>query len=141
LEFRTSEVAMAERKAALGKAAVFMYLFTWTCPAFDGLYRSSHGFDLPFTFDNLDMAPGLWAGQPPDPRGYELAEKMSKAWASFARTGDPSHPGLPQWKPYTARERWTMSLNYSCELVDDPRGQDRIAATKYLLTRGWLTNT
>jgi len=126
LEFRMDVIITAERKSALRDASVYMYLFTCESPAFDGKYKSFHGFDIPFVFDNIDSAPELW-GQCIDPRSYELAARMSKAWAEFARTGTPNHPGLPEWKPYRVGERATMVLNYSCELVNDPRREDRLA--------------
>jgi para-nitrobenzyl esterase len=107
-----------------------MYLFTWESPAFGGKYKSTHGFDLPFVFDNIDRAPGLLAGSSLNPQAYELASRVSGAWASFARTGNPNHSGLPQWKPYAPETRATMVLNYSCELVNDPRRADRLALEK-----------
>jgi para-nitrobenzyl esterase len=126
LEYRSDAIVMAERKAAQGNAPAYMYLFTWESPALGGKYKSSHSFCLPFVFDNIDAAPGLW-GPNPDPRRYELAAKMSQAWVAFARTGNPSHSGLPAWEPYTLHDRATMVLNYSCELVNDPRHEDRVA--------------
>jgi para-nitrobenzyl esterase len=124
LEYRRDAILMAERKVALGTAPAYMYLFAWKSPAFRGKYGSAHAFCTPFVFDNVDMAPGLW-GQTPDPRRYELASRVSKAWAKFARTGNPSHSSLPDWKPYAVHNRSTMVLNYSCELVADPRAEDR----------------
>ena len=126
LEFRRDIIAIAERKSRLGKAPVYLYDFSWASPAFGGKYGSAHGFDQAFAFSNLDKAPGLWGGHP-DPRGYELARRMSKAWVAFARTGNPNHPGLPEWRPYTEKDRATMVLNYSCELASDPRKEDRRA--------------
>jgi para-nitrobenzyl esterase len=127
LEYRRDAITIAERKSELGKAPAFMYLFTWTSPAFGGKYRCAHGFEQPFVFDNVDRAPGLW-GPTPDPRRYELAEKMSQIWVAFARNGVPSHPELPPWRPYTASDRGTMELNYSCEWVNDPEREERLAA-------------
>jgi para-nitrobenzyl esterase len=125
---------MAERKAAQGRASVYMYVFAWESPAFGGKYKSAHGFYLPFVFDNIDSAPGLW-GSHTDPRGYELAEKMSRAWATFARAGNPNHAGLPCWKPYTLQERATMVFDYTCLAVNDPRREERLAIQKLRLVR------
>jgi para-nitrobenzyl esterase len=127
LEYRRDAITIAERKSALGKAPAFMYLFTWASPAFGGKYKSAHGFEQPFVFDNVDRAPGLW-GATPDPRRYELAEKMSQIWVTFARNGAPSHPELPPWRRYTATDRGTMELNYACAWVNDPRREERLVA-------------
>jgi para-nitrobenzyl esterase len=124
--WRDDTLILAEGKAALNKAPVYNYLFTWESPAYGGKFGSSHTFEVPFVFGNIDAAPTLW-GPKPDPRRYELAAKMSKAWAAFAHHGDPSHGGLPPWKPYSATERATMVFNYSCKLENDPGREDRLA--------------
>ena len=74
-------------------------------------------------------SPGL-SGPNPDRRYYEFGAKVSTAWATFARTGNPGAPGLPDWRPYTAQDRETMILNYDSELVSDPRREDRLAVEK-----------
>jgi len=30
-------------------------------------------------------------------RRGEVSQSMALAWASFARTGSPQHPGIPDW--------------------------------------------
>ena len=119
-------VIQAERKAALGKAATYMYQFTWESLAFDNKYKACHTFEIPFVFDNVDMAPQLF-GLKPDPKHYALARNISTAWSTFAHKGNPSHTGSPRWLPYSVDERATMMLNYSCELARDPRRDDRLA--------------
>jgi para-nitrobenzyl esterase len=127
VRFRIDAIRIAERRAALCRAPTYMYLFTWESPAFGGKYGSPHSADIPFVFDNLDACPGLW-GPNPDPRRIPLAAKVSEAWVTFARTGNPNHPGLPPWTPYTLPERATMEINYISRLVSDPRSEDRVAA-------------
>jgi para-nitrobenzyl esterase len=117
--------SVAELKIKKGSAPVYRYEFEWEAPGFDGRYRTSHTFELPFVFDNVDAAPQLF-GTPPDPRRYELARNVSTAWAAFAHNGNPSHAGLPEWKPYTLPDRATMLFNYSCELVNDPDHEERV---------------
>ena len=55
-------------------------------------------------------------------RTADLATAMSDAWVSFARTGNPSHPGLPPWRPFDPQRRATMVFNTRPRLVDDPYG-------------------
>ena len=45
---------------------------------------------------------------------YALAAKMSDAWISFARTGNPNHKGLPNWPAYSASKSPTMHFNNTC---------------------------
>jgi para-nitrobenzyl esterase len=124
LVFRKNAILQAERKYAQGAAPAYMYLFTWESP--EGLYRSGHNLEVPFVFANPDMAPSL-RGPNPDPRYYGLADNVSAAWVAFARTGNPTHRGIPEWKPYDPKGRATMLLDYTCELVEDPLRQDRLA--------------
>jgi para-nitrobenzyl esterase len=118
---RLRSIQLAERKAAAGGAPVFMYLFTFESNAMGGLFKSAHALEIPFVFNNPDIAPFTGTG---DER-YELARSMSSAWANFARTGDPNGPGLPEWPAYDAERRATMIFNVPCEVEDDPRRAER----------------
>jgi para-nitrobenzyl esterase len=51
----------------------------------------------------------------------QLMHKMSTAWATFARTGDPNHPGLPAWPAYAPTDRSVMVFETDCRLVAAPR--------------------
>ena len=120
--FRQGGMAEAERKAATGKAPAYMYYFTWHSPVRDGKLRAFHTVELPFVFDNLD------AGKSTTGSGEDrvaLADRVSNAWAAFAHTGNPNHPGLPHWPAFSAQERATMILNTECKVVNDPNGDER----------------
>jgi para-nitrobenzyl esterase len=39
---------------------------------------------------------------PGRPEATTLAAAVSEAWIAFARSGDPSHRGLPAWPAYDA---------------------------------------
>ena len=53
---------------------------------------------------------------------------MSEAWLAFAKSGDPSHDGLPPWRAYDTATRATMIFDRgTCELRDDPWGAERAA--------------
>jgi para-nitrobenzyl esterase len=117
---RTNSIQLAESKlAGPGTSPTYMYLFRWAA----GAMRSSHGFEIPFVFDNV---------RPPilndSPSRTQLAERMSEAWISFARSGDPVHDELPDWPPYTLPERATMIFDRGeCGVENDPAGDDRRA--------------
>jgi para-nitrobenzyl esterase len=121
---RHSGYMTSERKAALEKAPVYAYYFQWYTPVREGKLRAMHGIELPFVFDHVDEATYM-VGSGQD--RYALADRMSAAWAAFARTGNPNHPGLPAWAPFTASTRATMVFGRECRLVNDPYGEERRA--------------
>ena len=121
---RLSAYTIAERKHAQGTAPVYMYYFKWRSPARNGKLRSMHCMDIPFVFDHVDDFE-LMTGTG-DAR-YALAQRMSEAWVSFARTGNPNHDTLPHWPAFTPAERTTMIFDTQCRAVDDPYGEERRA--------------
>ena len=111
--FRPGAVAQANQKAALNAAPVYMYLFTWQSPVLDGKYKAVHCMELPFVFNNIARCEEMTGGTK---EAYALADKMSKAWIQFARTGNPNHKGLPTWPSYNAANTATMHFNNKCEV-------------------------
>jgi para-nitrobenzyl esterase len=121
--FRAGVLLEAERKAAQAHSApVYQYYFTWRSPVREGKLRSFHTLEIPFVFDNVDAAKSM-TGSGKD--RYELATRMSNAWVAFARTGDPNHPGLPNWPAYDNARRATMIFNDQCKVIDDPHGAEQ----------------
>ncbi len=121
--FRRGVLLEAERKAAQGAAPVYQYYFTWRSPVRGGKLRTFHTIEIPFVFDNVDAAkPMLGSGED----RYALARQVSGAWVAFARSGNPNHPGLPNWAPYDNVRRATMILNDDCRLVYDPHRTERL---------------
>jgi para-nitrobenzyl esterase len=80
--------------------------------------------EIPFVFENVDIGrPMTGSGQD----RYALSDKMSSAWAAFARSGNPNHSGLPHWPAFSATERATMFFDSDCRVVNDPRREERLA--------------
>ena len=118
-------ITLAERQAAQHAAPVFMYLFTWETPVLGGKLKSPHALEIPFVFDNV--ATDRLSGD--TPTKFALAEKMSKAWLAFARSGNPNHSGIPSWPGYSAEQRSTMIFDNECMIAQDPDGAERLAWT------------
>jgi para-nitrobenzyl esterase len=115
-QFRLNTVAIAQRKARQGAAAAYVYLFSWQTRVFDGLPRAFHGSEVPFVFDNTDLAAPMTGGTD---EARAVADRVCAAWVSFARTGNPNHAGLPNWTPVTETRVPTMILDSRCELKVD----------------------
>ncbi|PYO30187.1 MAG: hypothetical protein DMD86_13755, partial [Candidatus Rokuibacteriota bacterium] len=107
----------------------YAYLFTWPSPLMGGALGSCHALDLPFVFGTLDH-PVLrrFAGGGPEAR--ILAERIQDAWIAFARTGQPSHPGIGEWPSYDPVRRTTMILGRECRLEEAPREPERAVWTQ-----------
>ena len=93
--------------------------------------RSPHTIEIPFVFNNIKIA---------GPRismmaeAYALADKVSAAWVSFARTGNPNTPTskLPTWPAYSAASRDTMLFNNDSRVEKDPDREPCLAMEKVL---------
>jgi para-nitrobenzyl esterase len=122
--FRSGTDAEAERRAmAKGQAPVYKYYFQWYSPVRGGVLRSYHTLDIPFIWENIDITVSMNGS---GPERQPLADKMSNAWVSFARTGNPNHKLLPKWEPFTLEQRATMIFNNECKAVNDPWKEERL---------------
>lgn len=86
-------------KADQKAAPVYAYVFTYG--------NSYHGAEIPYVFQRVS---GSGEEQ-------ELAEQVSQAWITFARTGRPGAGKIPEWEPYTRESGATMLLDVEPELV------------------------
>jgi len=112
--FRPGAVAQANDKSSLvGGAPVYMYIFDWQSPVFDGKYKSVHCMEIPFVFDNVARANHMTGG---GQEAHELADKVSLAWINFAKSGNPNHSGLPEWPAYNSTNTATMHFDTNCEV-------------------------
>src|SRR5580698_6610399 len=121
--FRTPVITEGERKAAQS-APVYIYYFTWKSPVHDGKLKAFHTLEIPFVLANVDESKSM-TGSGAD--RYPLQDKMSGAWAAFARTGNPNHKGLPNWPAFKTDQRATMVFDNQCKVVNDPHGEERLA--------------
>jgi len=110
----------AIRKAALGAAPAYSYVFSWRTPVLDDRPGPFHACEIAFTFDNAEIC-DHYSGSTPE--AFVLSKQISTAWVNFARTGNPNHDGLPHWPSYTAEHRATMYFDTPCEVRNDPEGE------------------
>jgi para-nitrobenzyl esterase len=115
--------AIIELEARASQPAdTYAYQLDWPSPADGGRWGAFHGLDIPLVFGTLE-AEGSLTGDGSDARA--LSQAMSDALLAFARSGNPNHPGLPEWRPYRLDRRSTMVFDVPPRLVDDPRGDER----------------
>jgi para-nitrobenzyl esterase len=119
---RLRSIQLAEAKCQAGGAPAYMYLFTWESNYMKSLFKASHAMEIPFVFNNPDIAP--FTGD--SPNRYELTKTMSQYWINFARSGNPNGKGLPHWPAYDPEQRATMLFNVPCRVENDPRREERL---------------
>jgi len=126
LWMRTNAITLAERKVAQNGAPVFMYMFAYesevpVAKTIEYPMKSPHAMEIAFKFDHPENSPN--AGNRPE--RFQAARNMSQAWATFARTGNPSFDGIPRWPAYKLDSRATMILDAQCRVVEDPSSAER----------------
>jgi para-nitrobenzyl esterase len=117
---RNNVQRMVKMKHDLAAAPVYQYWFTWQSPMLEGS-GAWHTSELAFCFDNTKRCE---QGTGNTPEAQALAKKMSTAWANFARTGNPSQPGLT-WTAGDPTGCQTMIFDNNCRMADDPDAEVR----------------
>jgi para-nitrobenzyl esterase len=117
LGMRNNVTRMATMKHDQKAAPVFTWYFTWQSPMLEdagaGIRRSW------LSASTTKRRTGDWQAE-----AQALAKKMATAWANFARTGNPSQPGLT-WEPFDPTRCQTMMFDNNCRMVDDPEAEVR----------------
>ena len=117
---RNNVQRMSRMKFEQHAAPVYQYYFTWQSPMLEDA-GAWHTAELAFCFDNTERCK---QGTGNTPEAQALAKKMATAWANFARTGNPSQPGLT-WTPADPTRWQTMVFDNDSRMVDDPEGEIR----------------
>lgn len=113
--WRRAASTLVERKAALHRAPAYYYLFAWPSPGAGGKFGAVHGIDVGLTFHNYGDE---FTGNSPEVRA--IADKLASAWVAFAKTGNPNHPGLPEWPAYAPETRPTLIFDKETRVENDP---------------------
>ena len=123
-------IVLAERRAALGAAPVYLYQFAYesevpVAPGVDYPQKAAHAMEMAFKFNHPETS--AQAGRRPE--RFRAARNMSAAWAAFARTGNPGHAGIPEWPAYDMEHRAMMILDAECHVVSDAFREERLLWT------------
>ena len=107
-----------------GAKATYNFLFAHETMYKGGLL-STHADELSFVFHNVEYNPSQFA----EGRELLLQEQIFNAWMQFARTGNPNHPGIPEWKPMLPGENncFVFSKAPSCRVDHDAELMELLA--------------
>lgn len=111
-------------KQAQGAAPAYLYYFNWFSPVHENRMGSYHTLDIPFVFNNVDVAASMTGAAP---ERYQLAHVMSAAWAAFARSGDPNHADMPYWPAFNPDQYPTLVFGNEVAMINDPNREERLA--------------
>jgi para-nitrobenzyl esterase len=123
--FRLPAIRLAEAQARR-QPQTFAYRFDWESPAMGGMLGACHAIELPFVFGTHGR-PGLEMFIGKGPEVDALATRTMDAWLAFARSGDPSHAGVPEWPAYDADRRATLIFGRETRLELSPCDAERQA--------------
>jgi para-nitrobenzyl esterase len=118
--WRQMHVTQGELKAALRRAPAYQYIFSWRAPVLDDRPGTFHASEIAYVFDNAGLCIRQTGG---GPVALTLSRNVSQAWIQFARTGNPNHPGIPNWPPYDVVKHPTMFLDNPCIVKDNPEAE------------------
>jgi para-nitrobenzyl esterase len=127
---RHDSITAAERRAALGKGPVYMYLLTYPSVPYGGKFGSVHGTEMPLFYHNVDTWP--IAGTGPDAQA--MADKLAGLYISFAKIGKPSVAGVSDWPAYNAQTRSTMILDVESRVEKEPHKDLLALVQQYAVT-------
>jgi para-nitrobenzyl esterase len=128
---RGSSKSLLARKLEKGKTPVYNYLYAWEYPIDDGI-TSFHCSELAFCFHALNV-PQIHTATGGGPVAMALQDKVAGAWVHFAKTGNPSTPGL-EWHPYTPDNPQAMIFDTVSE--SRPLRDDKLAGMLPSFGRG-----
>jgi para-nitrobenzyl esterase len=114
---RTNVLATADSKYGQHGAPVYLALFDYNAPLFDGRIRAFHCSDICYWFRNTDLMV-THTGGGSEPR--KVSDQMSAALLAFMRTGDPNCAEIPQWPAYNPEEAPTMIFGIKSEVRNAP---------------------
>jgi para-nitrobenzyl esterase len=122
LRFMQGTNLVADRKAAQGKAPIYMWSMTWETPVGGGIFKTPHTMEIPFMLNSYERVRAFVG---PGPGPAQMAKQLSSAWVAFARTGNPDTPSIPHWPAYDSNTRATMMFDLKSKVVNDPYGDVR----------------
>jgi para-nitrobenzyl esterase len=116
-------------KAATATTPVYSYLFAYEAPANGGI-TAFHCAELIYVFHNVSLRE-ITKATGGTAEVYKMQDVVANAWLNYARTGNPSQPGL-EWKPFDpGTETGTMVFDVNSRFVPlDDKNLEQLMAPR-----------
>lgn len=114
---RSQVLRIAHMFAHRRDAPVYVYMFSWVTPLNQGSAMSFRCSELPFMFNNYELAEFSRAG---GEEARRLSRIMSRCWTSFARSGNPNNSITPFWRRINLGDGHTMVFDAESHLESYP---------------------
>jgi para-nitrobenzyl esterase len=125
-------VEIAEKKTKQQGAPVYLYNFGYKSemkiPGTDYPLGTPHAMDISFKFNN-EVPPK--EGEQPRmsfggnrPERFVASHNFAELWTTFARTGKPAAKGVPEWPAYNLKDRATLRIDTTCEVINNRFGAE-----------------
>lgn len=112
---------LAEERAAMSDSPTYLYYFERAIPWPEHPeFGAFHSGELPYVFGTLDRLERPWTAA-----DRELTDAVTSYWTSFATTGDPNVPGLPEWPSHDEAPGAFLVFDDTIEVRALPVGADR----------------
>ena len=111
--FRLPSIIVADAHSG-ASARTYFYEFAYKAPKIGAAVHVLDLFFLFGTLDTTDISDAMRLSLSDDEK--RLSQTMMDAWVSFARSGNPNHPNLPQWDEYDSDRRSMMILDVESKL-------------------------
>jgi para-nitrobenzyl esterase len=127
----------AERRARLGVAPVFIYLYEHPAPSPTGgdsqgpSWGTFHTSDVPYVFGNLDRSRRAYTAA-----DTKVSEQMQDRWLAFINNHNPNLPGHPQWNAVDPDAVWVMGLGDRVSPLKPVSTPERMAAFQRFVEGG-----
>lgn len=110
---RPEAIKFAKMHAQGKNANTYLYNFTSTFN-YENHKMAWHCSDIPFFFHNTELSEVSQMEGITD----RLETQMAGSLISFAKTGNPNHPDIPEWPQVTKKNTPTMIFDKTCRVGD-----------------------